>query len=292
MVLLLLQGCATFTSPWSPQKNSATKQSHQEVMKELDSNFHREPASALNELNVDFTDLRKVSPGKFEVYLFPKVSSQTSKESLHKDIYLGPPKVFEVSIQVVGHCRQFISEGLFSKYKPSEAFPKELGSDSQRFCAIMEISDKRLSNIDKALLKQDDQLSVRLFIDDSYRIHAVDHILFETRNKNRLVRRVSEQETFTSGLSFFPMDLPTSASVSRKTELESHFSKKLDPIAKHQIQKRYSSSFSAPRCEGVVFTSKDPLGGNSEVGWCRGIPWPSYSENRRFFSVTQPLRVR
>lgn len=292
--IFLLNGCSTIQTPssWNHGKNAATKASHQEVLDELDRSSPRQPASALNELNVEFQDLRKVSPGKFEVYVFPKVSAQTNMEVSADEEYLGPPRIFEVSILAVNPCRQFIQEGLFGKLKPAEAFSSELATNPARHCAIMEIKDKKLATIDKGLLKQDDQLAVRIFIDDAYRIHATDHIIFETRNQNRVVRRLSDEEVSTPGLSYFPMELPAGNSRPVKTQVGKHFSKRLDPIAVHQIQKRYSRGFTAPQCDGALFSSKDPLGGKSEVGWCRGIPWPAYGENQRYFSVTQPLRVR
>lgn len=290
---VLLSGCSTFTpsSLWDPHKNAATKASHKEVIEELNSQKERRPASIMSELNLNFGDLRRLSPAKFEVYVFPKISSQTMREEMALEEYLGPPRLFEVSIIAVGPCKQFIVEGHFSKYKPNEAFPVNL-ADADRQCGIMEISDRKLATVDKALLKQDDQLVVRLFIDDSYKVHATDHVIFETRNQNRVVRRVSEEEGIASGLSYFPMDLPASNARATKAELGKQFSKKLDGVSVHQIQKKYARSFSAPHCDGVVFSSKDPLGGASTVGWCQGTPWPTYLENSRFFSVTQPLRVR
>lgn len=293
--LLLLTGCSIFrasTSSWDPNKNAVTRASHQQVLDELDRERPRGPASGLDDLKVDFSDLGKVTPGKFEVYVFPKVSAQTNREVTDDEEYLGPPRVFEVTILAVNPCQQFLQKSLFAKLKPTEAFPAELGANSSRQCAIMEFTDKKLATVDKSLLKQDDQLMVRIFIDDAYNIHATDHVLFETRNQNRVIRRVSEQEVMNSGLSYFPMDLPAATSTSVKDGVGRHFSRSLDPIAVHQIRKRYNQGFSSPQCEGVIFTSKDPLGGKAEVGWCRGIPWPSYSENRRFFSVTQSLRVR
>lgn len=293
MFAILLTGCSTFQKPsFFYDKNEATKTMHREVLDQLSGNFHREPASALNELKVEFKDLNKVNPGRFEVYVFPKVSSAVNKSIQKDDEHLGPPRAFEVSILAINPCNQFIEKGLFAKLQPKEAFPRELAVNSQRQCGILEIKDKKLATVDKALLRPDDQLAVRLFLDDTYRVHAVDTILFESRNKDRVVRRIYEGEYLGSGLSFFPMDLPTAQSKFANTELEARFSKNLDPIAKFQIKKRHSKTFVAPKCDGAVFTSKDLLGGKSEIGWCRGVPWPSYGTNSRYFSVTQPLRVR
>lgn len=293
-LVLLLSGCSTFvpTAHWDPLKNAATKASHKEALEELNSQKVRRPASLMAELNMNFGDLRKLSPAKFEVYVFPKISSQTMRENMESEEFLGPPRLFEVSILAIGPCKQFIVDGHFSKYRPKEAFPVNLAATADRRCGILEISDRKLATVDKALLKQDDQLVVRLFIDEAYKIHATDHVIFETRNQNRVVRRVSQEEGIASGLSYFPLDLPAGNARTTKAELGKQFSKKLDGVSVHQIQKSYSRSFSAPSCDGVVFSSKDPLGGTSTVGWCRGTPWPTYLENSRFFSVTQPLRVR
>ncbi len=288
LVLLILVGCASVPNKWDPHRNYATQKAHKEVLQDLDGPG-RVPARA-NDLGVALEDLRQLSPGKFEVYLFPKVSSQTNRELVSPEEHLGPPRVFEVSIVAVSACKDFISTALFAKYRPNEAFPEELSTNNQRQCAIIEILDRKLAKIDKGLLRPDDQLSVRLFIDDAYTIHALDQVLFGSRNKDRVVRRLSDGETLTSGLSYFPLDLNLLGSID-KGEISTSF-RGLDKIGKYQIKKRHNRSFEPTKCEGAVVKSKDPLGGHTKVGWCQGIPWPAYSENRRFLSVTQQLRVR
>jgi len=290
---LIISGCAGLVPRiWDPHKNSATQAYHQKVLKELEDNSKRSPASLLSDFKINFRALRALSPAKFEVYVFPKTSSQNSKELDDEDSYLGPPRVFEISILAVNPCSQFIYEGLFSKYRAREAFPIELAEGSNRHCAILQITDKYLMGLDKALLRQDDQLSLRIFIDDNYKLHAIDHIHFVSRGDIKIVRRIGENEKLSSDLSFFPIDLPFLNSKAKAGPVDQEFSSLLDPVALFQIQQKYSTSFRRPECDGVTISQLDSLNGTTRIGWCQGVPWPSYIENLRFFSVSTPLGVK
>jgi hypothetical protein len=292
-LFFIFSGCAVLAPRiWDPYKNSATQASHQKILQELEENSKRSPASLLSDFKINFRALRALSPAKFEVYVFPKISSQNSKELDNDESYLGPPRVFEISILAVNPCSQFINEGLFSKYRAREAFPAELAEGNNRHCAILQITDKYLMGLDKALLRQDDQLSLRIFIDDTYKLHAIDHIHYVSRGDIKIVRRIGENEALSSDLSFFPVDLPFLNSKMKPGSVDQEFSNLLDPVALFQIQQKYSASFRQPKCDGVTISQFDSLSGNTRIGWCQGVPWPSYIENLRFFSVSTPLGVK
>lgn len=294
LFFIFLVGCGHLGPVgWNPQKNSVTTRAHLEILKELDENSGRHPSAiALNELRINFKDLRFIQPAKFEIYAFPKISSQVVKDATSDEVYLGPPKVFVMNILAVNPCREFIRNGLFSKYRPEEVFPSELSENKERTCAILEIENSALIRRGKGLLKQDDELVLRIFIDDLYKIHGQDHIKFRSRGDYRVVRRTSELENLNSGLSFFPIDLPVPTSETLLTNVSKFFESSLDEIALFQIKHKYSRNFARPFCEGAVFGHKDSFGKTVKVGWCKDTPWPTYTENDHFFSVTVPLKVR
>jgi len=270
-----------------------TSRAHQEILDELNETSGRNPSAfALNELRINFKDLRFIQPAKFEIYTFPKISTQVLKDATSDEVYLGPPKVFVMNILAVNPCREFIRNGLFSKYRPEEVFPSHLSENNDRTCAILEIENSSLMKRNKSLLKQDDELVLRVFIDDLYKVHGIDHIKFRSRGNFKVIRRTSEFENLNSGLSFFPIDLPVPNSETILTNVSRFFENSLDEIALFQIKHKFSKNFTRPFCEGAVFGHRDSFGKTVKVGWCKDTPWPTYTESDHFFSVSVPLRVR
>lgn len=291
MLGLIFAGCAQGPS-WSPQKNAATQQVHQEVLAQLESEG-RTPASPALELGARLSDLNKVKPGKFEIYVFPKLSNQTRKSWDGEDTYLGKPQAFEVSVVAENPCKQFLQRGLFANLKPVQAFAANLAQGDRR-CAILEFTDKRLRQLDRARLKRDDVLMTRLFIDDAYHVHATDRVIYETANSVRTVRVVNSDDAgynaaFT-GLSLFPVDLPPKKA-SYSTGILAESFKSIDGVAVYQVRRHHLKTFSVPQCQGGVVSYNDEYGAKAKIGFCAGLPWPSFSENARFISVTQPLSV-
>jgi len=289
MKSLFLLGLLFSCSYHHPKRNVALVKAHESALRELDSSSLRSPATNVVKASLD--DLQRLTPGKFEVYVFPKISSQNHKDR-DQDVYLGPPQVHEVSVIAVAPCKKFLLEAFFMKYRPEDAFPHSLSEDPKNKCAILEITNKRLSKIDKALLRPDDQLGVRLFIDDSFQPLAMDVILYESRNSNRTVRLNGNGKRVWAPLSMFPTDFAATESTIVGKDLKSFFSTRLDPIGIHQIQKKHARNFKAPDCRGSVFQYKDPAGGMVSGGQCENLPWPSYLETDRYFAVTQSLGVR
>lgn len=292
LLIIFSVSCAQLKNKnWNPQKNNLTKQIHQEILEELkNKNIQKRVPASDKFLSQSFDRLKYFSPGKFEIYVFPKISSLNSKDE-ENETHLGSPRLFETSILGVSPCHKFIEDDLFKKYRPVDIFPIELAKDRTRNCAIIEIENKSLTGISKSLLKQDDQLVVRLFIDDQFVIHGVDQINYLSRGDFRIIRRIIEKEETTAGLSFFPMDLPISKSIIENTEPSDYFRQMLDPIAIFQIQNRYSKDFKRSECSGKIYRHNDPFGGVVEIGWCNGAAWPTYLENSRYFSVTSQKKV-
>lgn len=291
-LFIIVSSCAHQpVTGWNPQKNAATQRMHEETLKAL-ADDGRVPASPVPDLSVSLSDLNRVKPGKFEVYVFPKVSGIQNKTSDTTDVYLSQPRAFEVSVIAENPCRQFIQRGLFASLKPKDVFPSALADNATRRCAIIEVTDKRLKSIGRGELKTNDQLSMRLFVDDTYRVHAVDSTLYETPSKNRVVRIVNEENLSAfSGLSLFPVDLPSSRAKYVAGKPSEQFNSLLDGVAVHQIRNRFARNFAPVDCDGGVTSERDDYGSLVKVGWCKGMPWPAYTENARFFSVTQPLSV-
>lgn len=291
-VLFLLVSCGhQALKPWNPQKNAATQSVHQQVLAELDQQ-ERTPAALVADVGANLADLSRVRPGKFSIYVFPKITSLHHKTSEPVETYLGPPRAFEVSVVAENPCQQFLQRGLFARLRPQDAFPASLGESRGRRCAIIEVTDLQLKQKSRGLLRPGDTLMQRLFVDDAYTVYAIDAVLYDTPRSDRTVRLVNDENLSSqSGLSLFPIDLPSRrARVSAGDPLRA-FGALFDDVAVHQIRARHQRSFVTPECQGAVSSERDALGSLVKVGWCRGLPWPSYSENARFFSVTQPLTL-
>jgi hypothetical protein len=286
-LFVLMTGCA---SKWDPHRNGATKRTHAEVLLSL-SRDERLPASPVPQVEANLKDLQKVRPGKFAVYVFPKVTEINRKASSSEESYLTKPRAFEVSLIALSPCKAFIEGSLFAKNAPEKVFPKLL-AQTKRECAIIEVTDLELARRGKGQLKQDDRLSMRLFVDDSYMVHGTDTDLFVDNGDYRTVKVVNADEVAVSaGLTLFPINLSAKQASVQMSQVDTHFKAQLDGIAVHQIQSRYSRNFALTRCQGAMLDFKDELGARVKVGWCRGLPWPSYSETSNFVSVTQPLSV-
>jgi hypothetical protein len=289
--LFILSSCSQMSpSRWNPHRNVATQRVHAETLLAL-SKEDRLPASPAPELGARLGDLNKVKPGKFEVYVFPKMNSQNRKSKEADEVYLGRPQVFEVSLIAENPCKQFITQRLFAQLKAGQAFPVALASTSKR-CAVIEFTDKKLKTRGKGDLKLNDVLVTRLFLDEDYKVYSVDRDIYESTGKTKTVRMLNvDSLDSTSGLSLFPIDLPIQKISFELKNPKASFEKNLDGIAVYQIQKHHNRKFQVPDCSGGVMKFKDELGSPVTLGWCQNMPWPSFSENSRFLSVTQPLTL-
>lgn len=279
-VSILLLSCSHSHGP-------VHKLAHDNIIQELkERNTQRSPASVKDEINAQLEELKTLSPNQFEVYVFPKNSNQNSKTALEADTYLGRPLVYEVSILAVNPCRQFTQNNLFGELKAKEAFS---ASDESKQCSILQFESKKLKTLPKNLLKKDDLLKVRLFVDEDYMVLATDYELFESRNKSRVSRIKGGSG---SGLHSYPIDLPQKNSRLTKADLTKYVATRIDGVARFQIQKRLNRKFAFPQCQGAIIEQKGSFGDSTILGWCHRMPWPHFSENSRFLSIIQPISVK
>ncbi len=261
----------------------------------------RKPASG-----AEIAQLARLAPGKFKVYVFPKRRNLADKfmgddAPIYRNAdeerfsLLGQPQEYEVSTIAMSPCHQFISGNQFSKLGAKDYFEAELAENKSRQCAIVEVTSLKIKNADRALIRRDDLLRTRLFIDDAYVLHGYD-LERHVNGQNTKVTRVkaAANEASSSGITQFPVDIPTVAilggSLSTRGQIDT--SKKVDRLAVNQVRKHFMRGFSAPSCSGVISKYTDFFGSKVEVGWCDGSPFPQYMENSRFVAVTQTLSVR
>jgi len=265
---------------------------HEEVIGELThKKTERAPASAVTaSLGASLKDLNRISPEKFEVYVFPKVSSRHLKNEDTED-YIGRPEAYEVSVLALSPCKEFIQNNLFGKYSPKEVFPQDL-VEGGKHCAIMEYTSKSLRTIGKGELRKDDLLKVRLFLDSEYKIYATDYEYYQSPSKTSVTRLKSDGVEVYTGLNLYPTELPSTQSKAVKTNLRDLYEGKIDDVSVFQVRKKLNQSFSLPDCRATLFSQKNSLGESTSIGWCEKMPWPSYIENSRFISIIQPLYLR
>lgn len=296
---LLIAGCAHQAPPSITPYQAELARAFDDI-----SAGERAPASA--PAGVNLGALNKVSPGKFKVYVFPKINSDTQKSNaesapIHKDARLeqlselGVPLEYEVSPIAVASCEQFIAKDLFAKHSPKDYFAPELAQDKSRQCAIVEIVSVNLRSANHALIRRDDQLRVRLYLDDQYRLHGTETDIYENGHNLRTARMKSTgKKPASSGLSQFPIDIPSFETLGHEGVKHGRIEtmRRLDKLAVRQIQRKYQREFQPVACDGVEARYKDYYGGKIEAGWCDGLPFPQYMDNSRFLAITQKLEVR
>lgn len=293
VLALLLSACATHsTAPIDQPEhmNPATRSAHDQVLEILKMRSDRTPASLRDTVGANLTDLNRIRPGRFEIYVFPKISNRNLKESRPVEEILGPPQVFDVSTIAEGPCQAFILKNQFAKLKPAEVFDPSLATDSKRRCGIVEVTSRKIAQMNRALVHRDDMLQVRLFLDDTYRVHGYDHAIYNDSRNVRMVRvkNTSNAPSF-SGLTLFPIDMPGQGFKNSAADPGALVGRRLGTLPVEQIRNRYNRQFRIPSCQGVLSQGRDDYGQVLTVGWCRGMPWAHFIENSRFVAVTQPL---
>lgn len=291
---LALAGCVSKPVDNGTAANPASQRAHDEVVETLLARRERQPANALNAIGARVPDLNRVQPGKFEVYVFPKLSNRANKEATLPEEMLGAPRAFEVSLIADSPCAAYAQKNLFAQLRPLDLFPAELTQSAQRRCAIVEVTAKDVARMNRALLKRDDQVQTRLFLDDEYRLYGYDMTLVDEQRGIRVVRVKNDpQQPSSSGLTLFPVDFPGLESrMSPAANPAQYVQQRVDTVAQQQIRRRHNRAFQVPSCQGNIWQSVDYFGQQVLIGWCRGVPWPHFIENSRFIAITQPLAVR
>lgn len=258
-------------------------------------------------------DLNKVKPGKFEVYVFPKMQTMTHKEVGSSEVILGKPKVHDVSLLAVTSCQFLIQQNGFAKYSPARYFKSDLAKDKKNTCAIIEVTSRDLKNLNRSLLRQGDVLTKRLYVDDKYNIYGLESDFYskEAKQSEGNIQTAGMKFTpgshATSGLDFLPVDLPSltaldkieSASTSgvfaskgQRTDLTfKNQGLLVDSVALRQIS-RLNKSYRAPNCSLRRLAYKDHYRKPVEMYWCEGQPWPQVVNSQQFVAVTQNISVR
>lgn len=292
-LIIALVGCASKSVDQESPPNLAAQKVHDDVIQELLARQDRQPTNAAA-VGTRLSDLNRVRPGKFEVYVFPKISNRANKEATLPEEMLGPPRAFEVSLVADSPCSTYGQKNLFAQLRPLEMFPAAVTQLSNRRCSIVEVTAKDVARMNRALLKRDDQLQIRLFMDEDYVLYGYDMTLVDEARGTRVVRVKNDtNEPASSGLTLFPIDFPNAAmQAAAAANPAQYVLQRLDAVAQQQIRRRYNRAFQVPSCSGLISKSVDYYGQQVLIGWCRGVPWPHFIENSRFISITQPLSVR
>lgn len=263
----------------------------------------------LTEMKFVLGDLRKVSPHRFKIFVFPKVSKQIRKSMADNEIVLGKPSVVEVSPVAVNQCSEF-SKGFGGKWHPNDYYPAELvAAESTRLCAILEFTDVRLRDLNKALLRNGDVLKKRIYIDDRYLAYGVESDMISGKRTVTLVKnRLDPEEGISSALEGIPVDLPVltnpdanklkafsfkdlAVPANGQARIGFDPERPLDRLMQSQILK-LDRKYRVNACQGTSFSYLDSMRKNVKVYWCSGMPWPQAVETGQYFAVTQNLETK
>ncbi len=287
---------------------------HYAPQMEAEWNALRKPAndSSLQEqLKLSLSDLNKINPKKFEIYVFPKKSTITMKTSEPGEITLGKPTVIEVSTLANTSCQFLIKSG-FKKYNPKAYFPAELGEKKSRNCAIIEMTSRTLLTMNRSLLKNGDEVSKRLYMDDAFNVYGIetDYYLSENGvlNLKSIGFKYEAGTPVSAGLGIFPTDMPSLSRVTSSDRVATNkifrveslkpgqdqntyanFDTQVDRVSFNQI-KRLNQKFKVPNCEMFQMKYQDMYLSSVNMYWCQGKPWPQVVENNQFVAVTQNLQ--
>lgn len=269
----------------------------------------QEPSLAL--LKASLKDLNKLKPGRFEIYVFPKIQSMNHKEmSANKEILLGKPHVVEMSVIAVTSCQYLLSKQGFKKYSPQKYFSRSLGTDKKSQCAIIEASSPKMRHRNKSLWRNGDVMAKRIYLDDHYDIHGieVDYYAKDEKQKDLNLKTLGFKwvpgQPSTAALDFLPIDLPAMRSlagieavpISRVFDPSSSSggltytsgAPAVDAMALRQIG-RLNRKFKVPACDLKAFSYRDLYRKNIQMFWCSGTPWPQVVDDPQFIAVTQNL---
>lgn len=318
--LLLLSACS-HTSKHTEFKAPGDYQEklYQKIGAEMaaEANSLRAPANEgwqLKTLKAQLGDFNKLRPGKFEIYVFPKIKTTSYKEVPDDTgVLLGKPQVAEVSILANTTCDAFLNRGAFAKLRPASYFARQLGQDKKNTCAIVEVTSRTMKDLNKSLLREGDVFAKRIYLDSSYNVYGIETDFYSRsakQNENNMKTvglKLEAGSHSTSGLDFLPVDLPALSRVDALNQVvtnqvfsatagSGNFTFKsngtvVDRLAIRQIS-RLNKNFSPPKCSLRKISYKDHFRKSVEMYWCEGQPWPAVVDSLQFVAVTQNLSVR
>lgn len=284
-----------------------------EIQAETES--RRLPASTgeddLNQkFQISFKDLASKDKS-FELYVFPKVTSTNFKtqENLN-DVYLSSPQLISVKVPFAGKCSYLIKT--YNKGQAAIYFNDQVKGDTQLNCAIFELTNEKVKNADRRDLKEGDEVSRRIFIDERYRVYGLETDFYSS-NSSRLSivthkKILDGNSGIDSGLGFIPSDILSQRRIRNIQDVETasvfadgkssngafsfKFNEspyKVDRMAMNQIR-RLNGKFSAPRCQLKKIEYQDELGRDSRAFWCQKAVWPSVIETANYVAVAGKMK--
>lgn len=288
-----------------------------ETQKALESGYQRlptnePPSDLISDLDLDIESFNRLSPGKFEIFLFRKNNSANLKydSTASREFYaklkekkislssLGRPRVFEMSVVAATTCKSF-AQGAFKKDRASEFFVGDTGKD----CAILTVLDKDLSRLDKALVRKGDVKKLGLYLDERFKVYGyrIESALDGQNEADPLNVKTNPDEHFSPIMVGFPVELPNFFRLQAElkvdfpgTEVEKFMeAPSLDQMAKDQLQKRNKAFLQGFSCsEGKTISYVNLLKESVQIGWCKGQPWPAWIETPQYMAYTQPLKIK
>lgn len=291
---------------------------HQKVGADLiaESDAMRSPANEgwqLQTLKTQLGDFNKIKPGKFEIYVFPKMQTMTHMEIGEEGILLGKPHIAEVSVLAVTTCEAFINKAAFSKYNPASYFNAKLAENKQGKCAIVGVTSRSMRDANRSLLREGDVLAKRLYLDEQFNVYGIETDFYSKDAKQNEMNmkttgmKLGPGMPSTSGLDFIPVDMPALGKIQKMDTVDFRtvfaatskptdftFQKNgtlVDRMALRQIG-RLNKNFRIPSCAMKKMSYKDHYRKQVEMYWCEGVPWPQVVNSLQFLAVTQNISVR
>jgi hypothetical protein len=316
---LLITGCAQH-----PKTSTTTRFNHDynkalwaKVAQEIDTEIEksRQPATAAFQsipalIGNKFSDLRGKNKS-FEIYVFSKMNNKAVKTNESPlEVYLSKPIRMSVKVPYASGCAFLMSN--FKDFRAAQYFPANYADNKGLNCAVIEITNSRVAELNRPLLRDGDELKKRIYIDDQYRVFGVETDYYSGQ-EGRLVLATSGQKfdgnsSTTAGIGFIPAEMPSAISIEKTAlkkvsevfdssmssakELSYNYSSDktvIDAIALKQIQ-RLNKAFKAPNCEFREINYQDNLGRSNRMYWCQGAAWPSVVDSGNFVAVTGLLK--
>jgi hypothetical protein len=226
----------------------------------------------------DFKGLRR----ELKVVVLPKVSNQTEKTRAPLTERYGEPLVYTFHARRLVACKSLVGEKINGS-PHAELFAPNGAAAPAGDCAILEV--KRTRPELRPAQYRHDVISETLYLDSSYRAYGLDtRIGHDRKDIERATLRLSPGEALSSGLSLFPVDLPSPAQVSRARRVPAQLPPEV--LADEAARAHLSREGAQLGCgEGFEINYRDAFGSPVRVLWCAGARWPSLVETRRFLAV-------
>lgn len=318
-IAMVLMSCAQ-----SPQKSKSVQHKYnpeyeralwEKVSQEIDYESERSRRPAASEsmaalMNINFDDLRQKNKS-FELYVFAKMNNQAAKTQLGaKEVYLSKPIRMTVHVPFAAKCSFVIRN--FKDFHADKYYPAEFENDKDRGCAVIEITNNRVKDMQKPLLRDGDELKKRIYIDDQYHVYGVESDYYAGQEGSLELSSFGQKydgtSSITAGIGFIPAEMVNSTSLdkvetvkvsdifvedinSAKSQGYNYSSNKttIDLIAMNQM-KRLNKKFAAPKCTMKEIRYQDNLGRNNRMYWCEGSVWPAVVDSGNFVAVTGLLK--